>query len=50
MYDLSILKYNSNAESLLRSSKLEMALNRKASRTGTMIMFDMNGWSSLLIL
>ena len=35
--------YKSNAELLHRSSKLEMALNSKASRTETMIMFDMNG-------
>ena len=35
--------YKSDAELLHRSSKLEMALNSKASRTETMIMFDMNG-------
>ena len=47
-YDLSIPKlHKSNAESLHRSSKLEMALNNEAHRTGTMIMFDMNGWVSL---
>ena len=46
--DLSITQITkSNAESLHRSSKLEMALNTEARRTRTMITFDMNGWSSL---
>lgn len=31
-----------------RSSKLEMALNMEAQRTGTMIMFNMSGQSSLI--
>jgi hypothetical protein len=38
----------SNAESFHRSNKLEMILNSEALRTGTMIMFDMNGWFSLI--
>lgn len=40
--------YKSNVESLYRSSQLEMALNTEASLTRTIVMFDMNGWCSLL--
>ena len=41
----------SNAELLHRSNRLEMALNTEAHHiVGTMIIFDMNGWSSLVIM